>query len=153
MVNGLHLYSAFSTLAALKALHILPLIHPFILTLTHTDGSRAPVQGAGLPIGSNLGFRVLLKDTSSHDLGGVGDRTANLAINRRPTVPPEPQPPQSADGVRDRTANLRLTDDPLYPLSHSRPNLWISFISITAVMDINKLLSYIVWLLQVMLAR
>ena len=28
---------------------------------------------------------VLLKDTSAHGLGGVGDRTANLAINRRPT--------------------------------------------------------------------
>ena len=52
------------------------------------------VQSVGLPIWSNLGFRVLLKDTSAHGLGGVGDRTANLVI---------------------------ITDDPLYPLSHIRP--------------------------------
>ena len=63
----------------------MPLIHPFTLTLTHT------VQEAGLHIWSNLGFRVLLKDTSAHGLGGVGDRTANLAVNRRPSLPPEPQ--------------------------------------------------------------
>ena len=88
------LYNAFSTLAGLKALDNLPLIHPFILTLTHTDGGGATMQGAGLPIGSNLGFRVLLKDTSAHGLGGVGDRTANLEINRRLSLPPEPQPPQ-----------------------------------------------------------
>ena len=51
------------------------------------------MQGAGLPIGSHLGFRVL--DTSAHDLGGVGDRTANLAINRQSSLPPEPQPPHA----------------------------------------------------------
>ncbi|XP_062314959.1 nuclear receptor subfamily 4 group A member 1 [Osmerus eperlanus] len=69
--------------------------HSPIHTLTHTyRRQRATMQGAGLPIGSNLGFRVLLKDTSAHDLGGVGDRTANLAINRQPSLPPEPQPPK-----------------------------------------------------------
>ena len=50
------------------------------------------MHGAALPIRSTLGFRVLLKDTSAHGLGGIGDRTANLAINRQPSLPPEPQP-------------------------------------------------------------
>ena len=70
-----------------------------IHTHTHTHRrQRATMQGAGLPIGSNLGFRVLLKHTShTHCLGGVGGRTANLAISRRPSLPslpPQPQPPR-----------------------------------------------------------
>lgn len=35
-------------------------------THTHTDGGRASMQGAGLTIGSNMGFSVLLKDTLTH---------------------------------------------------------------------------------------
>lgn len=36
-------------------------IHPF----THTDGDGAAMQGAGESIGSNLGFGVLPKDSST----------------------------------------------------------------------------------------
>ena len=82
----------FYTLAAPKALYNFA-SHSPIHTHTHTyRRRRAAMQGAALPIGSNVGFRVLLKDTSAHGLGVVGDRTANLAINRRPSLPPEPQP-------------------------------------------------------------
>lgn len=42
-----------------SALQFLPHSH----TQSHTDGSRAAMQGAGLTIGSVLGLSVLLKDT------------------------------------------------------------------------------------------
>ena len=53
-----------------------------ILIVTHTTA----MQDAGQPIGSYLRFRVLFKDTSAYGLGGVGDRTANLTINRQLTA-------------------------------------------------------------------
>ena len=88
----------FYTLALPKALYNFA-SHSPIHTHTHTyRRQRAAMQGAALPIGNNLGLRVLLKDTSVHGLGGVGDWTTNLAINRRPSLPPEPQPPQN-DGT------------------------------------------------------
>ena len=57
--------------------------------------SRSPIhlQGATLPIGRNLRFNVLLKDTLAHSVEELG-QTTNLAINT---------PPQ------------------LYPLTHSHP--------------------------------
>ena len=82
----------FCTLAAPKALYNVASHSPIH---THTyRRQRAAMQGATLPIESNLGFRALLTDTSAHGLGGVGDRTTNLAINRRPSLPPKPQPPR-----------------------------------------------------------
>jgi len=39
MVNGLHLYSAFTDPMATKALYILPHIHPFTNSLIHTPDS------------------------------------------------------------------------------------------------------------------
>ena len=44
------------------------------------------MEGAGLHIWSNLGFRVLLKDTSAHGLEESG--IANLTINRQPSLCP-----------------------------------------------------------------
>ncbi len=41
-------------------------------------------QGAGLTVGSSLGFSVLLKDTST---------CGQEELEREPTPPPEPQPP------------------------------------------------------------
>ena len=83
----------FYTLGASKALYNFASHSPIH---THTYRRRqAAMQGAALPIGSNLGFRALLKDTSAHGLGGVGDRTANLVINRRPPLPRATAAPQT----------------------------------------------------------
>lgn len=57
----------------------LPLIHPFPHTHSNTDGG-----GAGLAIGSNLGFMRS---------GRAGDPTTNPAVNRQPVLSAQPQPP------------------------------------------------------------
>ncbi len=59
MVCGLHLYMTLSFLNG-QALYNLPLLHPL-----------TSMQGAGLPIVSNMGFGVLLKDTWT--CGGTRD--------------------------------------------------------------------------------
>lgn len=74
----LHLYSAlqFATIY----------IHPF----THW-WQQATMQGDGLAIRNNLGFRFLAKDTSTC---GQEDQTANPVISGEPALLPEAQPPQ-----------------------------------------------------------
>ncbi len=86
MVNGLHLHSTFLPYRT-KAHYNFASRSPIH---THTHSHTAAIQGPGLPIGSNLGFSVLLKDTLMCT-GRAGNRTANLGINGQPTLPPEPQ--------------------------------------------------------------
>ena len=60
--------------------------HSPIHTLTHTyRGRRATMQGAALPIRSNLGFRVLLKDTSAHawEESGIEPPTLRLTLTHQ----------------------------------------------------------------------
>ena len=86
--------ACFYTLAAPKALYNFA-SHSLIHTHTHTSRRRrAAMQGVALPIGSNLGFRVLSRILQ------------HMAWEESGIEPP----------------TLRLTDDPLYPLSHSRSN-------------------------------
>lgn len=49
------------------------------------------MQGPGLPIGINLMFGVLPKDTSAFGQEEPKDRTASPAISGQPALPPERQ--------------------------------------------------------------
>jgi len=62
MVNGLHLYNAFTDPMATKALYILPHIHPFTHSYTNGGVSHAGRHRARR---KELGFGVLLMDTST----------------------------------------------------------------------------------------
>lgn len=57
MVNGLHLSSAFSTPECITKVSHSPIHSPV--------GAVAAMQGAAHQIGSNLGFSVLLEDTTT----------------------------------------------------------------------------------------
>ena len=81
----------FSTLTALKALYNFASQSP-IHTHTHTYWRRRSCLARRCSAHWEQ-FRFFLNDTSAHGLGGVRDRTVNLAISRRPSLPPEPQPP------------------------------------------------------------
>ena len=81
MVNGLHLYSAFTQ----SAVQFMPLTHPFTHTFTH-QRRLAAMQGTNQLVGSNLELGVLLRDT----LTCPGwDRAGNPPTARRQLLAPE----------------------------------------------------------------
>ena len=82
-----HLYSVFLVYWPLKVLYNTPHLH------TDGRGCHARCQ---LHIGSNLGFNILLKVTSTCSSAhpeGAGIQTINLPITRPPALHPELQPP------------------------------------------------------------
>ena len=81
------------TFATQSASPVLPLIHPFTLTLTHTDCSELPCKAPACPSGATWG-----SETCSRILWHMAWEESEI------------EPP-----------TLRLTDGPLYPLSYSRP--------------------------------
>ena len=62
-------------------------------THSYTDGRYRHAR-CQLHIRSNLGFSILLKDTSTCSSAQPGIQTSNLLITRRPALPPEIQLPQ-----------------------------------------------------------
>ena len=84
--------ACFYTLAAPKALYNVCLSFTHSYSHSHIPTAASCHARCRSAHQEQLGVQSLIKDTSAHGLGGVGDRTANLAINRRPSLPPEPQP-------------------------------------------------------------
>ena len=64
--------------------------HTFTHTHIHTPTAVASaMQSDSQLVRSSQGEGVLLRDTSTLELGGAGDRTGNLAVTSRPSLLPE----------------------------------------------------------------
>ena len=92
MVNGLQLYSAFLTTSALQ---LLPNIHPFMHTVTHR--LRCQHSHDNQLVG---GVRCLTQGHLDTQLGGAGDRTCDLPVASRATLPPQPMLPSQCGAVK-----------------------------------------------------
>ncbi|XP_044027475.1 uncharacterized protein LOC122864256 [Siniperca chuatsi] len=92
------------------------------------------MQGAGLTIGSTLGFSVLPKDTLSYEQQELGIDPPTL-ISEQPALPPEPQPSHDFNNAKQHvqlgdTASNEGTDVPTASaagsLTTSCMSLWLS---------------------------
>ena len=89
MVNGLHLYSSCLPLGHSKGLHVcLSFTHSHTHRLTLTYGCQTAMCWPAHQ--EQHGVQCLAQGHVDIRPAGIGNQTTNLAINRRPSLPPEP---------------------------------------------------------------